>query len=131
MGKHLVFYDGECGLCDKAVQFILQHDKKAVFDFAPLQGETAREWLNPPPKEDTVVLIEDYKYKGRKYIQSQAAFRSLWLLGGGWTVPGLLSYLPPVLFDWGYELMARNRKSLFKFDHCVIPNPADKHRFLP
>lgn len=131
MGKHLIFYDGECGLCDQAVQFILARDKKRLFDFAPLQGKTAERWLKLPPSVDTVVLIEDYQTNPKLSIRSKAAFRSLYHLGGIWTVPGLLSFLPSFLFDWGYRIVARNRKAWFSQDHCVIPDPKERQRFLP
>lgn len=41
-GRHLVLYDGVCGLCDRAVQFLLAEDRDGVLTYAPLQGETAR-----------------------------------------------------------------------------------------
>ena len=37
----LVFFDGVCNLCGFFVHFILKRDKKEIFRFAPLQGETA------------------------------------------------------------------------------------------
>ena len=43
--RHLVLYDGVCGLCDRAVQFLLAEDREAVLHYAPLQGEAARELL--------------------------------------------------------------------------------------
>jgi predicted DCC family thiol-disulfide oxidoreductase YuxK len=41
-GQHLLLYDGVCGLCDHLVQFVLAHDPRGVFDFAPLQSATGR-----------------------------------------------------------------------------------------
>ena len=37
----IIFYDGDCALCHRMVQFILARDSKFLFSFAPLQGETA------------------------------------------------------------------------------------------
>lgn len=136
MGKHLVFYDGVCGLCDHAVQFILFHDSKALFDFAPLQGQTASEMLKSLPADirnaDSLILIENYKSADPHiYIYGKGAFRILWLLGGLWTLPGSISWLPSWLYDWGYRLVARNRHRLFSSDSCVIPPPDKQQRFLP
>jgi len=39
--RHVVFYDGVCGLCDRSVQFLLARDRERVLHFAPLQGPTA------------------------------------------------------------------------------------------
>lgn len=131
MGKHLIFYDGECGLCDQVVQGVLKCDKRKVFDFAPLQGKTAEERLKPPPSADTVVLIENYESQSKKYILSKAVFKTCWLLGGLWVLPGLLSFLPSFLFDWAYRSVASNRKRFFRQDYCVIPPAGEASRFLP
>ena len=40
----LVFFDGVCNLCVFFVHFVLKRDKKGIFRFAPLQGETAARW---------------------------------------------------------------------------------------
>ena len=29
--KKIILFDGECNLCDSAVQFVIQHDKKDIF----------------------------------------------------------------------------------------------------
>lgn len=135
MGRHLVFYDGACGLCDHAVQFILNHDHQSLFDFAPLQGKTAAKSLQTLPSEvrtaDSLILIENYHTnKPEIYIFGKGALRILWLLGGVWSLPGAISWLPSWLYDWGYRLVAKNRHRLFDNDRCVIPPPDQKKRFL-
>ena len=55
--KYLVLYDGECGLCDRSVQFLLRHDKKGVLTYAPLQGEAARPFVGEKPALDTMMLV--------------------------------------------------------------------------
>ena len=136
MGKHLVFYDGKCGLCDRAVQFVLNHDAKEVFDFAPFQGSTASEKLIKLPEniknDDSLILIENYQgATPAVYILGKGAFRICWLLGGFWTVPGVISFLPSPLYNWGYRLVAKNRHKVFKNSYCSLPQKAAKHRFLP
>ena len=68
MNRHLVFYDGKCGLCDHAVQFILKFDHLAIFDFSPLQGETADLFLQGISREDSLVLVENYKSPDKKML---------------------------------------------------------------
>ncbi|MFT5184857.1 MAG: putative DCC family thiol-disulfide oxidoreductase YuxK, partial [Flavobacteriales bacterium] len=34
----IIFFDGICGLCNKAVDFLLRHDSKQRLKFSPLQG---------------------------------------------------------------------------------------------
>ena len=67
---HLVFYDGQCGLCDHAVQFLLKADKKNKFLFAPLQGTTAlqelKDMAEKDKREDTLILVENYQTPKKK-----------------------------------------------------------------
>ena len=131
--KHLVFYDGQCGLCDHVVQFLIKHDKDRIFVFAPLQGSTAKVVLKDHPsfleQMDTLVLIENYGTDQQQiYVLGKGTFRILWLLGGFWKVIGWLSFLPSQIYDWGYRLVARNRGYFFRDKSCIVP---DKDRFLP
>lgn len=134
MAPHLVFYDGNCGFCDHSVQVLLKLDKKEIFAFAPLQGETANQLLQAlPPEdknEDTFVLVENYQSPNRKYyILGQGALRVFWLLGGIWKLIGWISWLPPFLYNWVYRLIARNRH-LFFGESCTLPTE-NQNRFLP
>lgn len=136
MAKHLVFYDGECGLCDHIVQFILNHDSHEIFDFAPLKGKTASKKLEDLPSsikdQDSLVLIENYHAPNPTfYIFGKGAFRICWLLGNIWAIPGLLSFLPSFLYDWGYRFVAMNRHKLFKNSSCVVPSKDKQGHFLP
>lgn len=129
--KHLLFYDGRCGLCDHAVQFVLHRDKQGIFLFAPLQGETAKKVIDVPMTEDSLLLIENYGLPSEKrYILGKGAFRILWNLGGIWTLPGLLSFLPSSLYDFAYRLVAKNRHKIFGQEVCLLPDPKYKDRFL-
>src|SRR2546430_17318441 len=47
----IIFFDGVCAMCNRFVDLVLRADRRDVFRFAPLQGETARELL-PPLADD-------------------------------------------------------------------------------
>ncbi len=133
---HLVFYDGQCGFCDRVVQLILKADKKKIFLFAPLQGQTAAEVLKDLPEEyktlDTLILIENYSTSAQQlYVLGQASFRILWLLGLPWSIFGVVGYLPSILYNWGYRLVAANRHRFFSESECILPDPKERNRFLP
>jgi len=133
---HLIFYDGKCGLCDHAVQFLLEADKQQVFAFAPLQGTTAERVLKEVPQEvkqaDSLILIENFETPQEKlYLFGKGALRACWLLGGKWRWIGWLSFLPAWLYDWGYRVVAKNRHRFFSKDVCKLPDPNEKKRFLP
>jgi len=136
-GIHLIFYDGTCGMCHHIVQFLLKHDKKNIFVFAPLQGETAHQllnnWRTTHPDADTIVLLENYRDQDNKhiYIFAKAALRICWLLGGMWKILGVISFLPPFLYNWAYRWVARHRFQWFEKQSCLIPTTQDINRFLP
>lgn len=125
--EHLVFYDGQCGLCDAIVSRLIVWDKKEVLAFAPLHGKTAKIYLKDFP--DTLVLIEDYKGKNPKtYFFGKGALRVFWLLGGFWSVLGLLSFLPTFIVDPPYRFIAKYRHHFFNPSSLV--SEENKDRFL-
>ena len=135
MIKHLLFYDGDCGLCDRAVAFVLVHDVRAEFVFAPLQGETAATVLRDLPENkkdiDSLILIENYNTsQARTLTHGKGALRILWLLGGAWRTLGWMAWLPSLPFDLGYRAVARIRHRFFAKVSCFNPN-LFKDRFLP
>src|SRR5688572_5247615 len=95
-GGRIIFFDGYCGLCNGFVDFVIARDSKAVFRFAPLQGETANaripdDAVPPIPlgsagEPRTLVFREN----GRIYRRSDAVLRALPLLGGVWKLAVLL-----------------------------------------
>ncbi len=134
--QHLLFYDGECGLCDHLVQFVLKVDKQKAFAFAPLQGQTAKKYLEKLPNEvktaDSLILIENYRSSDSKIlIYGKGAFRTLWLVGGIWVLFGWISFLPPCLYNWAYFLVAKNRHRLFSKNYCRLTDFSENSRFLP
>jgi predicted DCC family thiol-disulfide oxidoreductase YuxK len=135
MSHHLIFYDGECGLCDLAVQFVIQRDVNKLFFFAPLQGKTASNLLQGIPAEyknsDSLILIEDFQSDHPKIsILAKGALRICSLLGGALTPLGWLYSLPAPLTNWAYRLVARNRHRLFPLQ-CTLPTKENASRFLP
>lgn len=135
MAKHLMFYDGECGLCDHAVQLLLRIDKQQKFIFAPLKGLTAATILKDLPAElkgaDSLILVQNYLEVNQKfYILGQGVLRICWLLGGWWQLLGWISFLPGFLYNWIYRLVARNRHRFFT-TQCILPDLEQKERFLP
>lgn len=127
--RHLVLFDGECGLCDRSVQWLLRHDPRGVLTFAPLAGEAARRFV-PRGDYDTVVLVEHDERGARLYERSRAAFRIWRALGGGWRVLSWLRFLPAWLTDVPYRVVARNRLRWFGKIACRVPTPELRARFL-
>lgn len=132
----LILYDGVCGFCDRAVQWILDADREGRFRFAALQGETAAAVLGRHPElprdVDTIVYVRRTEAGGEEvFVRSTAALHIAMRLGGAWRLfaPGWL--LPRPLRDLAYAAFAALRYRLFgKLDQCRIPAPEERARFL-
>lgn len=132
----IVLYDGVCGLCNRAVRFILRHDRRQVFRFATLQGEYAAEVLRrhgrDPARLDTVCVVEHPGTdRERLHVKGRAA---LWIarrLGLPWSLAGIFGIVPRPILDAAYNVVARHRYRIFgKADACPLPDPAVRSRFL-
>lgn len=135
MAKGIIFFDGDCGFCDRSVRFFLKADRKGLFCFAPLRGLTAQAELDSTLlSAGSIVLLEKTATPPRVSLRSKAVFRAFWLLGGFWICIGWLSFLPSILFDWAYRLIANNRSRLMPPPECSLPSSlpeGQRGRFLP
>ncbi len=125
----IVFFDGVCGLCNHTVDFVLKHDRNAVFRFAPLQGELAAQQLTRQDTESLASIV--YSGPSGTFRRSAAVVRILWGLGSIWKFCGTLLWLIPLpLRDLGYKMVAVSRYRLFgKKETCRMPTPEERSRF--
>ena len=133
----IVLYDGVCGFCNRAVQFIFKRDKKDLFRFAALQSQFARSVLQKhgvvADDLNTLYLVLNYNQPSEKLLdRSTASIAIQRELGTFWRVlANLYGILPLSLRDWGYNLIARHRYRIFgKYDACPIPKPEERRKFL-
>jgi len=129
--RPVVFFDGVCGLCNATVDFFLKRDREGRFLFSPLQGETAKERLEPEIVEDVSSVV--LQVGGKTYRHSSAVARMLWRLGGFWSFTGACLWLVPwPVRHLGYKLVAKFRYRLFgRKEVCRMPTPEERSRFLP
>jgi predicted DCC family thiol-disulfide oxidoreductase YuxK len=126
-----LYYDGECGLCDRFVQFVLRRDRREYFQFAPLQSTAGREQLARLGLGDsdlkTMVLVEGDK----SFLRSTAALRVCRRLKGLWPLLYGFVLMPKGWRDQAYVVVARNRKRWFKArSECPIMPPEWRRRFI-
>ena len=131
-----LFYDGDCGLCAQSVRFFLRIDRHKRIAFAPLQGETAQDYL--PAKLRYARSLSTVVYRcsdsdGQSlFLRSEAIARALIDVGGLWGFLGrFLRLIPTPLRDWAYNLIAKNRLKFFPNDACVLPKEQARERLLP
>ena len=131
----MLFYDGHCGLCHRAVKFVLKHDKTGkAFRFAPLQGETFSAFVPASERaampDSVIVRTAD----GVLLVRSAAFIHILRRLGGGWRVlAAILAAVPRALRDAAYDFVARVRYRIFgrRDDVCPIVPAELRKRFDP
>jgi predicted DCC family thiol-disulfide oxidoreductase YuxK len=127
----IVLFDGVCNFCNRSVNFVIEHDRRGYFRFAPLQtakgSEIARRHGIDPEQLDTFVLVEN----GRAYRKSGAALRVARRLGGLYALAYGLIAIPPFMRDVFYDWFARRRYRWFgKKDECMVPSSEVRERFL-
>ncbi|HSD05634.1 thiol-disulfide oxidoreductase DCC family protein [Flavobacterium sp.] len=130
--KKIILFDGVCNLCNSAVQFIIEHDKKDVFRFVALQSELGEKILKHiginPAHIDSIILYEPgiaYYYK------SQAAIQISKNLSGFWHFGTVFKIFPKAISDALYDYIAKNRYKWYgKKESCMIPTFELKSKFL-
>lgn len=132
----ILFYDSNCGLCARSVQWVLAHEhRRRTLRFAGLQGSRAAaipELSRQVPPLDSVIWYEEAgSAHPARVLRRSAAVLEVWrYVGGGWgVVAGIGRLLPGSFRDWVYGLVARHRHSLAS-PACVVPGPEERDRFL-
>ncbi len=130
--KPLVLFDGVCNLCNGFVQFVIERDPAARFQFGALQSDAAQRLLasagcSSPETPETVVLLED----GRVFTRSTAALRIVRRLSFPWPLAYGFILIPRPLRDAIYDSVARRRYRWFgRREQCMMPTPELQRRFL-
>jgi predicted DCC family thiol-disulfide oxidoreductase YuxK len=132
--RERLYYDGTCGLCHRAVRFLLAEDPSGrAFRFAPLDSETFRGVGGdlPRPLPDSLILETA---DGAFLMRSAAVLRALARLGGLWRLLAAAGGLIPTrLRDAAYDAVARVRYRLFARpeEACPVTPPHLRARFDP
>ncbi|WP_100611439.1 thiol-disulfide oxidoreductase DCC family protein [Confluentibacter lentus] len=130
--KKLILFDGVCNLCNSSVQFIIKHDKKNIFLFAALQSDVGKEIVKDfhidTNKTDSILFYTPEK--GINY-KSTAALKIARHLEFPINLTSIFIIIPAFIRNWVYDYIARNRYKWYgKKEHCMIPTPELKNKFL-
>jgi predicted DCC family thiol-disulfide oxidoreductase YuxK len=110
----ILFYDGDCPLCNRVVTFILNHEKDSKILFSALDTATANEFLSKHPsykrEEDTVYFFDG----NQLYSKSTAVLKLLPFLKGYLLMLRLGWLFPKGFRDKIYDEVAKRRKRIFK-----------------
>lgn len=133
--RSLLLYDGECGLCNAVVRFLLREDSGAVLRFAPLQspfGQAVLRRLGLPTEDfDSLVFLPEAA-GGAYSTRTDGVAAVMERLGGIWRLLAVgARFLPVGLRDGAYRLVARLRYALFGVHvPSPLPDPAWNERVL-
>ena len=128
----ILLYDGACGVCSEAVQWVLAHERSHSLRFAPLEsavGSESRALAGIEPDVDSMLWTE--LRDGRVYadVRSSAMLRVLGYVGGPWRILTALRFVPALLRDAGYRAFAKLRYRL-RAQSCLVPTAQERARFL-
>jgi predicted DCC family thiol-disulfide oxidoreductase YuxK len=123
----IVFYDGHCALCSKAVQRLIRYDRQGRLHYAPLQGTTARALFEKHQFQPPDSII--YWSNGSLFTEDRAVVRIGADLHLWWR---WLSWIPSPLRTFGYRVIARYRYRWFgRIDSCFLPDRRTTVHILP
>lgn len=127
--EKIVFYDGDCGFCNRSVAFVLKNDNSKTIHFASIQSEFSQNLFlkNNWSKPD---LSTFYYYSNNSlYTKSTAAIK----LSKNFSFPqswiSILIIIPKFMRDGVYNFISKRRHRLSK-GYCFVPNLNDKKRFI-
>ncbi|MEN9401029.1 MAG: hypothetical protein RL632_2132 [Bacteroidota bacterium] len=124
----IVFFDGDCGFCNRTVQLILNRERDAVIHFAALQSSFAQTFFDE--KNQKLDLSTVYFFsKGQLYAESAAVFEIARYLKFPYRMVRLFRFLPLGLTNSVYQFIAK-RRHLINKGYCLIPKESEKKRFL-
>jgi predicted DCC family thiol-disulfide oxidoreductase YuxK len=131
MEKSVILFDGVCGLCNKSVNYIIDHDYKNSFMFASLQSEAAKKLLEPHNISNEALNSIILVHKNRVYQKSDAVLIIAKHLKGISRFLLVGYVLPRFLRNFFYDFIAKRRYKWFgKYDACRMPTPEMKAKFL-
>jgi predicted DCC family thiol-disulfide oxidoreductase YuxK len=139
-GGPVLLFDGECGLCNRAVRFLLTIDRRHVLRFATLQSAPGQAWLmaHGMPVDDfsSLVLIRDWEGRGgggpgSYALRTDALVAALEACGGIGRVLAWIRHVPRAWRDAAYRLVARTRYRIFGvWKDRPLPRPEMRERFI-
>jgi predicted DCC family thiol-disulfide oxidoreductase YuxK len=110
----VIIYDGNCKLCQRAVQFLNYSDTGKGIKFLPSSHPTseplfAKYAISKDTADKTVIFIE----KKKVYTKSSAIIKALQNRGGLWRISGIFLLIPSIIRNLIYDWIARRRNATF------------------
>ena len=128
--EKIIFYDAYCVVCNKFINWVIDHDPIKEFKFSALDGEVAKSLRSKFPElksVDSVVYFDGKKIA----IKGQAVRAIINQLAQSKLFKFSLKFTPNFLLAFGYDLVAKNRYKVFgKLEVCPLLPPEWRDRFI-
>ena len=125
-----IIFDGDCLFCQRSVRFIHRHDASNRFRFASRQsaaGERLLAEAHVGLAPNSMVLIDD----AGVWLRSDAVLRIAGHLGLPWSLARVALWIPRVLRDAAYRVVAAIRHRLSGYlPACELPDAALRAKIL-
>lgn len=127
----LIFFDGNCNLCNYSVNFILKRESASYFKFSSLNSNFSKEFFKDKNFDfqqlNAIILYEN----GQFYTKSEAVLRIIKKLKFPYRLLYYFKYIPTTFRDFLYDIIAQKRYQWFgKKKVCYIPTVENLSRFL-
>jgi predicted DCC family thiol-disulfide oxidoreductase YuxK len=121
-----VFYDGDCGVCNSFIQFLLKNSRH--IKFSALQSDFALRNLSQEYIRDlnTIVIIKN----GEILDKSDAIIEIYKELDGIYPIVSCCKIIPKMVRDHFYQLFSNNRLKLGTKSTCSLLSKEEKMRFI-
>lgn len=125
----IIYYDGTCGYCNKAVKWLINHDIPSNFQFAQLNGKYGERLFITEPRlknMDSIIVVDGPLI----LIQSGAVIHLLKHIQGYRWLSIMIAFIPKSLRDIIYGGFARMRHRMPSITRCTLPTEEERKYFL-
>jgi predicted DCC family thiol-disulfide oxidoreductase YuxK len=116
----LIFFDGDCGFCNRWIAFIRKSDAENRFHYIPQKSETAAIYTRLTglnfENQQTVIYLKN----GKMLMKSDAVLAIFYDMGRHWKMSVLLKIFPAFLRNKIYDWIAGNRHRFGSEKSCSL-----------
>ncbi|MDY3338198.1 DCC1-like thiol-disulfide oxidoreductase family protein [Riemerella anatipestifer] len=128
--KYYLFYDGDCGVCNRWVQWVLKNDKNDNFRFVALQSSFGQSFLkdrNLPTSNFSTLYL--WKPNAFYLTKSDAVIKIGHILGGKFSLLNIGKVVPTFVRNKMYDLVAKNRMNIAG-KYCLLLSEEEQKKFI-
>lgn len=103
--RPIIFYDGSCGFCNRAIRLLLALDRKAVLYAAPLHGKTFKTLYTHSKHPDRIMCYDQAGFTDGAHALLNILNYLPWYFKGF----KVLNVVPKRILNALYDLMAKHR----------------------